>query len=280
MQIGVRMMHGSTQVRRGFLLGRVGILLGVLAVSAALGYAGWLWYGSRPGSAPLAPVAPPPAATDAGPVHGEEGPRHPVAIDPGAPPLPTLAESDGPFVDALTGIPGLHGVARLLTPGNHIRNIVATVDALAREKVSRRVFPLEPVAGKFRVEARAGGEAFGAANARRYDAIVRMALALRPEQAAATYRRFYPLFQQAYRELGYPKGYFNDRLVEVLDDLLEVPDIPFPIAVVQPGVLYRYADPDLEALPAGQKMLLRLGPANLAALRPQLRALRREIAPG
>jgi len=29
----------------------------------------------------------------------------------------------------------------------------------------------------------------------------------------AVYTRFYPLLQQAYRELGYPKGYFNDRLV-------------------------------------------------------------------
>ena len=42
---------------------------------------------------------------------------------------------------------------------------------------------------------------------------------------AALYVRFYPLFQQAYRDLGYPNGYFNDRLVEVIDHLLVTPEI-------------------------------------------------------
>jgi hypothetical protein len=271
----MRSLRGSVVPRQGFFLGRLGISAGAIAIAAALGYAGWLWYVSRPGG-----EAPPPAPAASTPaVHGEEGPSHPVAVDPSQP-LPALAESDGPFVEALTGIAGLHSVSRLLVPSNHIRNIVATVDALAREKVSRRIFPLEPVPGRFRTESRGGGEAFGAANARRYDAIVRMIAAVRPEQAAAAYRRFYPLFQQAYRELGYPKGYFNDRLVEVLDDLAQVPDLAFPIPVVQPNVMYKYADPDLESLPAGQKMLLRLGPENLAVVVPQIKAFRREIGGG
>ena len=52
-----------------------------------------------------------------------------------------------------------------------------------------------------------------------------------PSQAAALYRRLYPLFQQAYAELGYPTGHFNDRLVEVVDHLLAAPEPTQPPAV-------------------------------------------------
>jgi len=47
-----------------------------------------------------------------------------------------------------------------------------------------------------------------------------------------------------------------------------------PIALVQPGVQYQYADPKLEALSAGQKAMLRMGSANAAVVREKLRALR------
>jgi hypothetical protein len=81
------------------------------------------------------------------------------------------------------------------------------------------------------------------------------------------YVRIYPLFQQAYKELGYPNEYFNDRLVEVLDDLLDAPDIKEPVNLLQPKVLYQYADPDLEELSIGQRILMRTGSKNEARLK-------------
>jgi len=45
----------------------------------------------------------------------------------------------------------------------------------------------------------------------------------------AVYVEYYPLFQQAYDDLGYPSAYFNDRLVEVIDHLLETPDTKDPM---------------------------------------------------
>ena len=44
--------------------------------------------------------------------------------------------------------------------------------------------------------------------------------AIDARKLVAVYSRFYPLFQRAYRELGYPNKYFNDRLIEAIDDLL------------------------------------------------------------
>jgi hypothetical protein len=94
---------------------------------------------------------------------------------------------------------------------------------------------------------------------------------------ANTYFRLYPLFQQAYEDLGYPGQYFNDRLVEVIDDMLKAPEIPGPIQLTQPKVFYEYADPKLESLSAGQKLLIRMGPANEAIMKAKLRELRRNL---
>ena len=86
-------------------------------------------------------------------------------------------------------------------------------------------------------------------NSARYAPVVALVHAIDTKQLVGSIR-FYPLFQQAYRELGYPDGYFNDRLVAVIDHLIAT-DVKPPIAVVK--VLYQYADPELEALSAGQK---------------------------
>jgi hypothetical protein len=47
---------------------------------------------------------------------------------------------------------------------------------------------------------------------------------------------------------------------------------------VQPKVVWEYADPRLEALPAGQKVLLRMGPENADRVKARLAAIRRLVA--
>jgi hypothetical protein len=79
-------------------------------------------------------------------------------------------------------------------------------------------------------------------------------------------------------QLGYPDGYFNDRVIEVIDHLLETPTPAQPIRLVSPHVLYEFADVDLEALSSGQKLMLRIGDQHAAALRNVLIAFRAQIA--
>ena len=77
--------------------------------------------------------------------------------------------------------------------------------------------------------------------------------------------------------LGYPDGYFNDRLVEVIDHLLATPEIEDPVRVVRPHVLYEYEDPALESLSAGQKLLLRTGPDHAVVVKQFLEEMRERI---
>ncbi len=93
----------------------------------------------------------------------------------------------------------------------------------------------------------------------------------------AIYVRYYAWFQQAYKELGYPTGTFNDRLIEVIDHLLAAPELKGPIKLVQHKVLYEFADPELEARSAGQKIMLRIGAENARRVKAKLRDIRREV---
>jgi hypothetical protein len=98
----------------------------------------------------------------------------------------------------------------------------------------------------------------------------------------------YPPLQRAYEELGYPRGYFNDRLLAVIDLLLATPQAPEPLRLqltevkgpvpsLRPWVRYQFADPALESLSAGQKILLRVGAVNQRRLRAKLQEVREEI---
>jgi len=98
-----------------------------------------------------------------------------------------------------------------------------------------------------------------------------------PKALAAVYFRLYPLFQQAYENLGYPGKYFNDRMVLAIDSLLATPDVQGPIELVRPKVFYQFADPKLEALPAGQKLLIRMGPQNASIIKAKLQQFRAAI---
>jgi hypothetical protein len=114
-------------------------------------------------------------------------------------------------------------------------------------------------------------------NFARYRPMVAVVDKLDMQRLASVYIRFYPLFQDAYQDLGYPNGYFNDRLVQVIDSLLAAPTPAGPVDLVRPNVMYMFADPALEARPAGQKLLIRMGPENAEAIKAKLKELRAAI---
>jgi hypothetical protein len=122
--------------------------------------------------------------------------------------------------------------------------------------------------------------AIDAKNPERYASYVQLIKSVDTPKLVAVYRQFYPVFQRAYVELGYPNAYFNDRLVEALDDLLAAPEPEEPIRLAQPKVLYEFADPALESRSAGQKIMIRMGRDNAVSIKAKLREIRQSVARG
>ena len=205
--------------------------------------------------------------------------RHP--IEPTQPtqeakPLPALDESRDATLDALKRLFGQKSTREFFYLEDFVRRLVVTIDNLPRRQVPLRYVPVKLPAQRFIIS----GEEdvyLNPENYRRYTPYVRLAESVKTKQLVALYTQFYPLFQEAYEELGYPDRYFNDRLVEVIDDLLATPAVEEPVKLVQPKVMYQFADPDLESRSAGQKILIRMGSENAARIKAKLKDIRREL---
>ncbi|MGD8936575.1 MAG: DUF3014 domain-containing protein [Thiogranum sp.] len=235
------------------------------------------------------PVAPAPEAEQqAPPEPSPAAPSLPPAASPAtqpapaetAPVLPVLDASDGPLKNDLGRVIGTQSLGVLFHTDGLIRRLVVSVDNLPGKQFPRSGYRLARSTPGLLVVDRAGeGDDeriyLSPRNFARYTPFVSAIEHLDIDGLVAIYRHYYPLVQQVYENLGYPaSAYFNDRLVEVIDQLLDTPDIDRPVRLVQPHVLYKYADPQLEALSAGQKVLIRVGPDNAHKLKAKLRSLR------
>lgn len=252
----------------------------LLAIAGGLVY----WFLGIAGPAPTATL--PALATSAPEQPQDSGPRYPLPVEslaekPNVQPLPALDASDSYLridIDRVFG----EDFSALLVEQALIERIVATIDNLPRPQVAARIRPVAPLSSQFVALGQddSGEYWLGSDNYVRYDALVAQLRSVDIEQMVELYRRYYPLFQKAYEGLGYPDAYFNDRLVEVLDHLLQTPDPAGTVALLRPNVLYEYADAELASLSSGQKLLIRMGPAHRAAVQEIIRAFRERVAFG
>jgi len=276
----------------------VGLVALVLLGVAGAGLYWWMQESPpAPAPAPSVPVA---AAPPAAPPSAPAAPAiaHPIEADDAAsaPPapvreLPAPDKADSYVADALVGLLGNKPVLTFLSTPGFVARWVATVDNLDRPMASPRLWPVNPTPGRFVTVASEGGTLIGAENARRYAPFVKFVASVDIPRAAALYRHVYPLFQHAYEELGYPGKYFNDRMVQVIDHLLQTPDVAGPIKVKltdvkgpipssTPWLRNEFEDPSLEERSSGQKILIRMGTENAAQLKAKLSDFRSRIAKG
>lgn len=208
-------------------------------------------------------------------------PRYPVEASepeavPEAEPLPPLAESDESVTEALLALFDSEALGAVLIREQVVSRMVATVDSLNSRELAPLVMPVQPPSGTFQASE---GEPLTISpdNHERYRPYVDLVAEADVEATVDFYRRHYPLFQQAYSELGYGDAYFNDRLVETIDHLLAAPQPEQPPVLVKPEAVYLYQDETLEALTAGQKILLRMGSEQAEVVREKLQELRQAI---
>ncbi len=196
-------------------------------------------------------------------------------IEPEVPPepLPALAESDTDITQALADIAGSARLADYLVDDQLISRVVASIDSLTSRQVPVHINPVRPAGDKFIVDTEGDDLVLSPENFARYDGYVALLRDMDSDALVSTYRHYYPLFEQAWEENG-GEGAFNDRLVAVIDNLLAAPDPAGPVYLVKPEAVYLFEDPQLEAMTAGQKVLVRMGSANAAVVREKLKEIR------
>ncbi len=263
-------------------------LVGATAV-AVLATLAWWWLRDDVSSeSPLA--LPPPALVEPEPLvrhpipeprpddTGSESPSPSPLADVLPASLPDLDRSDQALLALAGRLIENPRFVELLIPRDMIRRFVVTVDGLGTKVVSQNRLPVTPPDGRFLVEPRGEQFVIDPRNYERYRRHVAMLDQLDSRLLVEAYVHVYPLIQQAYRELGYPQGFFNDRLIAVIDEILATPETGDPVWLEQPGVFYLYVDPGLEGLTAGQRLLIRMGPDSAAAVKRKLREIRTGLA--
>lgn len=217
------------------------------------------------------------------PTNAEPAIRHPIEQVPTQPsaeeakPLPPLAESDEPVLGAAQRLVGKESLERFFYLDSLMRRVVVTVDNLPRKQVPERYRLTKPTPGRFVTTEERDTTFLNPKNYQRYVPAVQFFEGVDTKKLVALYVRFYSLLQQEYQNLGRPDGYFNDRMVEAIDDMMVAPDIEEPIQLVRPNVWYKFADPELEARSAGQKLMIRIGAENAARVKAKLKEIRREL---
>lgn len=166
----------------------------------------------------------------------------------------------------------------LLTNEHILRKFVRAVNALDDGGLVNQFRPFAQPATPFAVEAKGAGWAIAPSNYKRYQPYIDAAESLGSQRLVQLYLQYQPLLEEAFQELGVDKKNFDSTLKRALETIASAPDTDASLALVRPSVLYQYQNPELESLPAAQKLMLRIGQENRTRVRKLSKAILTELA--
>ena len=192
--------------------------------------------------------------------------------------LPLLDDSDQLIRDGAVSLTRHEGINAWLSPNELVRKIVTFTDSVANGNIAREPVRVLAPKGKFLAKP-INDKVFEIEQKsyQRYDLVTNILVSIDTKRAVEFYVLLRPLFQQAYDELGYPEGDFEDVIFKSIGRLLETPAIDEPIRVVQPVVMFEFEDVRLEMLSPVQKQVIRMGPKNTRALKRKLSDIAAEL---
>ncbi len=228
----------------------------------------------------IAPVVAPGVEEQQAAVPAYEPPAPVVEVEP----LPALNESDEGVLAKLGAMSG-DRLLKLMVSPELIRKFVMAVNAASEGKVVNEYRPIVSPPPPFLTETYqveiagelADQERVSPRNFARYEPYVTALALLDTDAAVATYKHFYPLLEEAYKELGLKKGNFHSVLIAAIDNLLAAPRVDGDILLIHPKVFYQFADPALEAMPQTHRLMVRMGPENERSVKASLRQLRAKL---
>jgi hypothetical protein len=187
--------------------------------------------------------------------------------------LPQLDASD-PFIrnlaQALSANPEW---AKWLVGERLVQRLTASIDNVAEGRSPNPHLAFLAPKGDFRGRERGKSTTIDPASYRRYDLVAAVVASLDTKGCAKLYEDTRPLFQDAYRNLGYPDRNFEQTLAKAIHVLLATPDPSGDVEVREAVKSWKLTDPALESLAPVQRQLLRMGPDNVRKVKEKLREI-------
>jgi len=193
--------------------------------------------------------------------------------------LPTLGQSDDGIREKAKALSSDPKMADWLKINNIIRRITAAVDSIADGHSPRANLKFLVPKKEFSVKKKGEKLYLNPQSYTRYNLLADVFQSLNAEGTVRVFKEFKPLFQDAYRELGYRDRDFQDTLIRAIKELLRAPVVEGDILLEDDGekvisyLAVTMADEKLEDLSDAQKHLLRMGPKNTAKIQGKLREI-------
>jgi hypothetical protein len=236
---------GSSQASRWLIVGAAVVVAGSLLALR------WM---SR--AQPPAVELPPVAATDPA-AASRRPPRQPLE-------LPPLAASDAMLRELVTGLSRHPMLARFLATRGLVRSVTLSVVQIGDGRTPAQ--PLAVLRPPTRLEVSAATGHVEPSSYVRWESVVRALQSLPARDCAQVYVNVKPLFDEAYRELGYPDGDFDQAIAKAIRMLQATPEHSGDLALLRRDGYFEHEDPALRSLPPVQKQLLLMGPENRARI--------------
>lgn len=187
-------------------------------------------------------------------------------------PVPPLQESDEFIVENVEP-----SEKSLMIPIDIITNSVVFIDNFSRGELVSRFSPLLKPSQPFTVTNIDKAIVMQVESYQRYDKYAETVSRIDVDNFISLYQRLTPLIDQAYQDIGYPKGSFNNTLNKAITEVLDTPIIRYKIKLNAASVTYKFEDENLELLPDTQKLMLRMGPDNLQKVQQKLEEIQSEL---
>jgi hypothetical protein len=199
----------------------------------------------------------------------------------GVEPLPPLGESDSFVFSQVASMELGASLLRMLTPEDLIRKFVVFVHNASQSELPQMEYPVRRIESEFVVrEIDDNLYEMDPATHRRFDPFIETLAALDPEQGMRVYRALHPLFREAFAEMGYQNGDFDETVIRAIDQVMNARTETGPFQLIKPSLMYVYAESHIEDMTPIEKQLLRMGPENTARLKQILPAYRERLQAG
>lgn len=191
--------------------------------------------------------------------------------------LPSLNKSDKIVLLSASTLSTAQNFSKKLVENNVISRFVVFTDNLSRGAILGGFSPLLKPQGQFLKYDKNGSMFLSPAGYKRYNSYANIINKLNLRIVMKEYRRFMPLIDKAYNEIGYDKGEFTETLIEAINNINSAPIIKYKIKLVAPSAMYKFANSKLEGLNHVQKQMIRMGPYNTRIIQTKLAKLKKKL---
>ena len=173
-------------------------------------------------------------------------------------------------------ITALHApmLSTLIVNESIIANLVASITNTAQGTLPENVSLLTPPSSEFAVFKKGTSQFITPESFTRYNVYAQTFAQIETADMLAVLSQYEPQILAQFEQISAPNTQFNDTLISAINRLLDTPSVNLPIPVISDSAMYKFANPQLEALLPAQKQLLRMGPDNMRIVKAKLRDLR------